>query len=310
MNTQEDVNSIPGEVEKILCSCPSLPSLPAAVVKIIDASKDPEIGIAEVSDIIRIDPALSAKILKIANSPMYSIRREIHNLREALSLLGLDAAISVALSFSLYRALNENDASGIEHEQYWKRSILAATIARQIGIKLGLPNLEDLFLAGLLQDIGILALDSAANELHLAHNQPLATHKDRIKFELDSLGIDHSNIGAWLLKSWRLPKKLYQAVLNSHPKEKIAVIQKKNVIFVIVSVYQVNWLTSGWVKAQMKSFRTNSMKHRKNLATTNLNSANSSMISTIFCLKCPTCLISNSLMMKYAKRSFVKRAHY
>jgi len=104
-------------------------------------------------------------------------------------------------------------------DNYWRRSILSATIARQIGLKMGLPNLEDLFLAGLLQDIGILVLDCAAHELHLEHDQPLTSHKDRIEFELESLGIDHSDVGAWLLKSWHLPKKLYKAVLHSHTQE-------------------------------------------------------------------------------------------
>ncbi|MDH5736395.1 MAG: HDOD domain-containing protein [Gammaproteobacteria bacterium] len=213
MNETEQL-IIPSTIEKALNSCKALPSLPSVVVKIIDASKNPDIGIAEVSDIIRLDPALSAKVLKIANSPMYSIRREIHNLREALSLLGLNATLTIALSFSLYRTLN--DKSGIEYDNYWKRSILSAIIARQIGLKRGLPNLEDLFLAGLLQDIGILAIDCAANELHIEYRQPLVDHKDRVNFELKSLGIDHSNIGAWLLKSWNLPEKLHKAVLRSH----------------------------------------------------------------------------------------------
>ncbi|MCW8854460.1 MAG: GGDEF domain-containing protein [Gammaproteobacteria bacterium] len=237
MSIDEQPATIPAEIEKILTSCPSLPSLPSAVVKIIDASKDPDIGIAEVSDIIRVDPALSAKILKLANSPMYSIRREIHNLREALSLLGLDAALTIALSFSLFNALNTNDSSETEHNNYWRRSILSATIARQIGLKMGLPNLEDLFLAGLLQDIGILALDCAAHTLHIEHDQPLTTHKDRIKFELDSLGVDHSNVGAWLLKSWNLPKKLYNAVLNSHSKgNKNNYTQKEQDFFNCISI--------------------------------------------------------------------------
>jgi len=75
MSNDDQTVAITPAIEKILSSCTSLHSLPSAVVKIIDASKDPEIGIDEVADITRIDPALSATILKLANSHMSSIHR-------------------------------------------------------------------------------------------------------------------------------------------------------------------------------------------------------------------------------------------
>ena len=206
--------AIPPEIERFLSSCARLPSLPSVVIKIIDASKDPDISLGDVADILRVDPALSAKLLRIANSPLYAKRREISNLRDALSLLGLNAALTISLSFSLVKSLNNTeDASDDNYENFWKRSILSATIARQIGLILKLPNLEDFFLASLLQDIGILALYCSSSE---CLDDTTSRNPTIIDNELIKLGVDHSDIGAWLLKSWNLPEKLYNAVLCSN----------------------------------------------------------------------------------------------
>jgi len=206
--------TIPPKVQSFLASCTNLPSLPSVVIKIIDASKDPDIGLAEVAEIIQVDPVLSAKLLKVSNSSLYARRREITSLRDAMALLGLNASLIIALSFSLVRSLNSNADNSFNYDEFWKRSILSATIARQIGSKLKLSNLEDLFMAGLLQDIGILAMDSCQNEID--SEQFSSSHFCRLKDEQEILGIDHSDIGAWLLKSWNLPEKLYKAVLCSH----------------------------------------------------------------------------------------------
>ena len=205
---------VPPKVAKILASCSSLPSLPSVVLKIIDASKDPDIGLAEVAEIIRVDAALSAKLLKIANSPLYSQRRKITNLKDSLSVLGLNAALTIALSFSLVKSLASSADAKYNYDSFWKRSILSASIARQLALRLAQPNLEDFFLAGLLQDIGILVLD--CSNLDCPANACDSSHLSRIQCERNSLGIDHSDVGAWLLKSWNLPEKLYKAALCSH----------------------------------------------------------------------------------------------
>ena len=80
-------SSVTPELKKILDSCTNLPSLPAIALKIIDASKDPDIELEQIQSIISMDPALSAKILKLANSPFYSKNSSVNNLYDALMLL-------------------------------------------------------------------------------------------------------------------------------------------------------------------------------------------------------------------------------
>jgi len=214
MTTPPSNTMLNPDLKRSILSCPSLPSLPAIALEVIEASKDPDIGLAEVSTIIRNDPALSIKLLKIANSPLYSLRRTIHNLREALTLLGLTSTLTISLSFTLLKSLKDNDKSNIDHDNYWKRSLLSATIARHMGLKLGLSNLEDLFLAGLLQDIGILALECSEPEFYSSSENK--THDDRVVYELEKIATDHAQVGAWLLESWNLPEKLVHQITHSH----------------------------------------------------------------------------------------------
>ena len=200
------------ELEKLFNSCTNIPSLPAVALKIIDASKDPDISLHQVSSIISADPAISAKLLKIANSPLYSQRRTLNNLREALTLLGFNASLTIALSFSLLESLSS--ANKLGHENYWRRSILSASIARLLGIRLRVAKIEDLFLASLLQDIGVLVLQCVEDSPY--SNDMELKHSDRIEKELEVLGIEHTLAGAWLLRSWNLPEYLVKSVMNSH----------------------------------------------------------------------------------------------
>ena len=214
--TTPAVIDLPDELKESLVKCPTLPSLPAVVMQVIEASKDPDIGLAEVAGIVCADPALSAKLLKIANSPLYSLRRVIHNLREALTLLGLNASITIALSFTLIKSLQDGQTKSDKNDHYWRRSLLSAAIARHMGSRLGLTNLEDLFLASLLQDIGVLVIECMDTDFYHTDNADITVHNDRILHERTILNIDHAAIGAWLLQSWNLPEKLYMAVLESH----------------------------------------------------------------------------------------------
>lgn len=204
---------LPPELEKTLVSCSNLPSLPAIALRIIEASKDPDITLHDVSAIISSDPAISVKLLKIANSPLYSQRRSLNNLREALTLLGFNASLTIALSFSLLRSFGDANK---DQENYWKRSILSASIARLLGARLHVAKLEDLFLASLLQDIGILVIQCLNNSPYPGTEDNSLKHHERTLLEKETFGIDHTIVGAWLLESWDLPEYLINSVLFSH----------------------------------------------------------------------------------------------
>jgi len=212
--TEESLNNLLTQLEEM----DDLPSPPDIVTRIIELLRDPESDIKELMDTLTKDPALVAKILKTANSAMYARRREVTNLAQALLTLGQAAAMTLALSFSLVSSLRKNQGGGIDLVRYWQRSLLTAIGAREIGVALGAENIEELFLGGLLQDIGLQVLDKLIPEqyqqLENAHIHAVLT-----RHEMEVLGVDHAWIGAWLLEKWDLPDIICQAVRYSHDAE-------------------------------------------------------------------------------------------
>lgn len=193
----------------------NFPSPPAIAQQIIQLASDPDIDVVKVAHAMSRDPSLTSKILRIANSPMYSKQRKSDNLRQALVVLGLNAATTLALSFSLVGTYKAVKASRIDYVRYWRRAILAATAARAFGELKRLECLEDIFLASLLQDIAVLAIDRVQPTFYddlPAH----ATHAELMAHEVNLLGVDHAALGAWLLDFWNLPESLCRTVKCSH----------------------------------------------------------------------------------------------
>jgi len=186
---------------------------------IIDLARDPDIEIGKVAKALSLDSALSTKILRIANSPLYAQRRKSENLRQALVLLGLNATLTLALSFSLAKSLRSGKANGISFPFYWRRALLAATAARALADALHHTMAEEIFLAALLQDVGILALDKALPDLYRGGEALQHDHLALAQIERQSLQTDHAQIGGWLMRTWNLPERLTVAISRSHTLE-------------------------------------------------------------------------------------------
>lgn len=203
--------------------CKDLPSPPGIASRILDLSEDEQASFADVADIISIDPALTAKVLRIANSPLYAKQRKIENLRQAIMVLGLNSTMMLALSFSMVSGLEDKSATRLDHNLFWRRSLEAACACRLLGKQLGCKNTEDFFLAGLLSDVGMLALDKIMPDLYSSIANFQSSHPALIASEQAALGSDHACVGAWLLDHWKLPQRWVTAVAASHDPEAVDV---------------------------------------------------------------------------------------
>lgn len=192
-----------------------LPTPSGTAVRIIELARDPELDIGRIAGVLAQDPALTAKVLRVANSPLYGQRRRSDNLRQAVTVLGLNATVTLALSFSLSTCLRERGSDRLDMDTIWRRALLGASAARVLGEHVELGDGEELFLAGLLQDVGIFALEAAAPERYPAH-VPVCDQEALAVAERDIFGVDHAEAGAWLLEHWGLPAYLADAVRHSH----------------------------------------------------------------------------------------------
>lgn len=198
--------------------CTTLPTIPAVAIKVIELANDPYADLIQICNQISYDPALSAKIIKAANSPLYKTRRAPENVRQAISMLGTHAAIMIALSFSLSSSLMKHSIGSVNSNNFWRRTILSALASRALGEKLGYKTPDDLFLAGLMQEIGILVFDSMMPEEYAPVFASASNHDDLVKAERAAFGTSHEEVGYALLKRWDLPDYIAMSCLASHGK--------------------------------------------------------------------------------------------
>ena len=202
---------------KRLRFCTTLPSLPAVAIKIIDLANDPNADIIKACHYISLDPALAVKIIKTANSPLNKSRRTVNNVRQAVSVLGTYTVTVIALSFSLANSLmKQSNHSIFDSNSFWRRSIASALACRALGEKLGLKAPEDLFLAGLLQDIGILAFHTMIPDEYEPVFASASSHDALLDAERKAFGCGHDELGYALLKQWHIPEHIAMACLASH----------------------------------------------------------------------------------------------
>jgi diguanylate cyclase (GGDEF)-like protein len=206
------------DFEQRLKAQTDFPSPSRVASEVIHLARDPENELAKVTESISRDPAMAAKILRIANSAFYTQRRASQNLRQALVVIGLNAALTLALSFSLVSALRASSSAGIDYPRFWRRALLAATAARAVGERVARGQEEDIFLAALLQDLAILAIDRIQRGFY-AGLPSEANHADLSRYETAKLGHDHAYYTAILLRGWNLPERICYAAEHSHAPE-------------------------------------------------------------------------------------------
>ncbi len=204
--------------------CKSLPILSPLASKILKMCQSEQTEATELANIISQDPGMAAQILCMANSGYYGgSRHKVTSMVQGVTLLGFSTIANLALSFCFYRLIKdmkEISATGIDHVKFWRRSILASVAGRAIGKHFAYPDAELMFLGALLQDIGILALNEVASEeLIIFQGLELDNHAILQEFELEHLGVDHSQVGAWLAQHWQLPEEFQVAILYSHTPE-------------------------------------------------------------------------------------------
>ncbi|MDD2463886.1 MAG: GGDEF domain-containing protein [Desulfobulbus sp.] len=204
-------------LQNILTSA-DLPTLPAVASKVLELTALEEVPLIEVITLITQDIALSAKILKVANSAFYNFPQQIGSVQQAVSLLGTNAIRCLVLSFSFLSMGQEKKTPIFDLNTFWERSLVAAAAARLIAEQTGQTNPEEIFTLGLLQDIGqlIFALTLPCRYDHLL--EQLSTDKEHREVELEEeyLGLPHTISGSEVARAWGLPESIVITLRYHH----------------------------------------------------------------------------------------------
>jgi HD-like signal output (HDOD) protein len=181
----------------------------------MDLVQNSEIDIDDVVRILMLDPALSAKILRLANSALYSHEKKVGTLQKAIMLIGLNGILSLALTFSLANSLRRKQGVGLDHRKFWRRALVSGSAGLALAQACDRSDQEELFMASFIQDIGMLVLDQVVPSLYAHPNIDQMSHQKVIAHEREHFGADHATVGSWLLQKWNFPEVLITAIRYS-----------------------------------------------------------------------------------------------
>lgn len=201
------------EIQAIIKDTKSLPTIPAIISKLNSMSVSDKASIQEMARMVSSDQVLSARVLRLANSPSYGFYR-VSTISNAMILLGVDVVKSLALSSSIFEIM-ENSVVGL-----WEHSLGAGVAANIIAKRLRLPDCEEISTAALLHDIGkVIMKIKFPDEYHKLFGMIADGELSFEEAERELFGVDHAEVGGWLAKYWFLPDKLIEPIACHHNVE-------------------------------------------------------------------------------------------
>jgi HD-like signal output (HDOD) protein len=206
------------DLQKIIARIDDLPTLPRTVLKITELVNNPKSSAKDLARIITDDQVLTARLLKLVNSSFYGFPQRISTVTNAIVLLGFDAIRSLLLTTSVFDLFaGRNPKRKQDQEKFWDHSLGCAVGAKVIGNHLRHDKIEELFVSGLLHDIGkivemLFLPDEFAKVVATINKKDILM----ITAEEQVLGYSHAEIGKLLADKWNLPVKLEQVIAHHH----------------------------------------------------------------------------------------------
>jgi HD-like signal output (HDOD) protein len=189
-----------------------LPTLPHVVQKLASMIGRPNVSAEEIGALIEKDQVLSAKVLRLANSPFYGFPSRIASVAHAVVVLGLNVVKGLTLCATAFDMMKN---AGMN--ELWRHSLGVAMTAHILGTKAALKNPEEVFVAGLLHDIGKVVLyvkwSDVGRQITAATRK---TGRSLMEAEQELFDVTHADVGGWLATAWHLPTSLREPILFHH----------------------------------------------------------------------------------------------
>ncbi len=192
-------------------------SLPLFYERLNEAINHPRTSIDEIAGIITEDQGLTARILRLANSPMFGYFGNVGSISKAVTIIGTQQLRDLALAASVMGIFKGIPEELMSMASFWRHSIACGIIARALATWRREVNVERFFVAGMLHDIGQLIMATILGDLVRGMIEE-SISREIIYFDLERerLGFDHANVGGALLKEWKIPNNIYEPVSYHH----------------------------------------------------------------------------------------------
>ncbi len=201
----------------IMAHVDAFPSMPSSTVKLLELVDQDDASVQEIEDILRLDPGLTANILKLTNSAMFGLPTKVGSVKQAILLLGTQKLKQLIIA-SCVGAVMDQDIPGYELPagELWHHSIAVSVAAQGLVRELGFKSGDDIFTAALLHDVGKLILGQFIDKDDAILRAAAGYTVSFEVAEREVLGTDHAEIGAHILEGWCLPESLVHAVRWHH----------------------------------------------------------------------------------------------
>lgn len=199
----------------------SIKNIVTGIIKLIN---DPDSNAKDFKEIIQIDPPLTGKLLKLANSAYYSPQKDICEIQTAMIWVGFDALKELAIRQKVCEVFEgDSTIEGFSRNALWKHCVAVALLGKLIYRREFGKKGENIYVAGLLHDIGIIALEQfCQRDFKRITNKIRADHKNQPEIEKEVLGFDHAEIGQAIAFDWDLPRELVEIIGGHHNPESIS----------------------------------------------------------------------------------------
>ena len=206
------------DVQDLLSRMDELPPLPAVAMKVIGMADDARTSALDLAQVLSTDQALTAKLIRISNSAYYGFARRVSTVREAVLVLGFKQVRTVAVGASVMSAFNGPKRDDVfDLDLFWGHSVAVAVASEAVAKKTRAAKPEDAFTAGILHDIGRLALRQLLpaefrQAVEIARSGEMPLHEA----ELETTGFAHDEVGRTLGEMWKFPTHLIDAISGHH----------------------------------------------------------------------------------------------
>jgi putative nucleotidyltransferase with HDIG domain len=191
-------------------------TLPNVLTTLLDELSAENSTPASISEIIKNDISLTARLLRAANSAFYRRQSEITTIDTAISILGLKAVKALALSVSMFDITNGKNSQIINLHDFWRHNLEVAVIARQLAAHINGGQPEEAFVCGLLHDLGILFFIQEYEDKYAQVLELVNSDRSFEETEIEVIGMGHSEAGARIASAWRLPQMVCDSIANHH----------------------------------------------------------------------------------------------
>ncbi|MCK9608236.1 MAG: HDOD domain-containing protein [Methylomonas sp.] len=222
INPQNNGFTPPMDMREAISSIRALPPLPGSAVRIINLISDPKADVDKLAEIIEMDPLLTAQIIRWSTSSLYGYRGKISSVRDAIvRVLGFNFVLDLALGLAVLAPLRAPKEGVIGTRMFWIHALTSALLMKKLAQKVPAEfnlDAQEVFLAALLHNIGFPLLGHQFPGEFDYLNKLINANPGLSIYNLETFafGVNHTQIGAWLMSAWSLPRLITDIVYHHH----------------------------------------------------------------------------------------------